>query len=486
MDGSVKTDRLRFSPVFAGFFPVHNLFTLLFSDQAYPIIQTRRAVQTHRTFALQLAAIVFLALALLPPTTGYADNCRYDPIAITQPAADKITELRILGNDFPALHGLTDAVRECNKPVSFKTELTQNYRELQIPSLQSKPAAFDVVLTGNNAVVPLLNEALIRPLDSLIDQYAPDLPKRHKILFNGQTMAIALLANSQHLFVRDDLLAPYRYKNTLAFEEMIKLCKQLKDAGILDYPLAASFKSGWDLGLQFIEHYLAAGGEFAPIKKQAPGIQSESLDLDAGITALQRLKQMTECMNPDYLSHGSNEVQALWQGGQSAIAQLWGSRADSVLNSDDSLAIVKQHTQLMGAPIVADKSNAETTNTRPVATLWWVGFAIPANLPDERASHAFTSMLKGAMSPYLQQQHAAQTVWLSDAYEATPSAKGVQQVITSGAPAYPSNPYIGLYHQAAGQIVADFLLGRQSDTDTIKAIMAQVEASAFEKGLLSD
>lgn len=387
------------------------------------------------------------------------------------PVNTKTSELNILGNDFPALHGLTDAVAKCNGKVKINTEHTQNYRELQLPALSSRPANFDIVLTGNNAIVPLLNEGLLQPLDKLIEQYAPQLPIRNRVTFDGKTMAIAAFANAQHLYLREDLLQAVGARIPETFAGMMSLCKRLQQQSVLSYPLAASFKVGWDIGLEFINHYLAIGGD-----------TSASVNNKAGLTALQNLQDMASCMNPDYLSQGNNEIQSIWQSGEAAIAFLWGSRASTILDSTDSLAVVRTHTLLTGAPLVAKVDNADSL--QPASTLWWVGFAIPQNLPSERAAAGFTAMLQGLYSSYLLEQYNDDAVWLLDEYSPNHSTQGIKAVVDASAPAYPSDVLIGLLHHAAGEQVPAFLQGRLNAEETLQAIDAWVATSAREKGLI--
>ena len=259
------------------------------------------------------------------------------------------------------------------------------------------------------------------------------------------------------------------------FAEMIELCEKLKQQTDIRYPLVASFKAGWDLGLEFINHYLATGGSFNRHN-------SSSINNAAGLAALANLDAMTNCMNPDYLSQGTNEIQSIWQSGDAAIAFLWGSRASSILDSSDTLPIVRNHTVLTGAPLVATAGVADSLQA--ASTLWWVGFAVPNNLSEERAAAGFTTMLQGLYSPHLLQQYNDEAVWLLDEYNPGDSALGTQQVVKAGAPAYPSDVLIGLLHHAAGEQIPAFLQGRLNAEATLQAIDAWVATSAREKGFI--
>ncbi len=426
-------------------------------------------------FFAGLFSLILIAVLLFAPaqTSHAATNNKCDHHQIDHITLPADTELKILGNDFPALHGLTKAVEHCSDKYKISAELTQSYRELQLPALQSSPANFDIVLTGNNAIVPLMNEGLLQPLDKLIEQYAPNLPKSNRVTFNGKTMAIAALANAQHMYVREDMLNSVNAAPPVTLTDVISLCGKLQDETGLRYPLVASFKAGWDLGLEFINHYLATGGNFT----EGNGA---SVNNPAGLDALNNLKAMTACMNPDYLSQGTNEIQALWQSGNAAIAFLWGSRAGSILNSTDTLPIVRSQTRLLNAPLIQAADNPESL--KPASTLWWVGFAIPQNLTQDRAAAGFVAMLRGLYSGYLLENHKEDAVWLLEDFKPDSSATGVQQVVDGGAPAYPSDVFIGLLHHAAGEQIPAFFQGRLNAEQTLQAIDAWVATSAKEKG----
>ncbi len=434
----------------------------------YPVAPERRVLAQVQV-VIVCCSVHFQALAA-ESSTHSSIECNPE-VAIVH--ATDVQEVNILGNDFPALHGLTESITNCNDKQRITANLTQSYRDLQLPALTANPAKYDVVFTGNNAIVPLLNDGLLQPLDDLIEKYFPQLDKRNRVTFDGQTFAIAFLVNSQHLFVRNDLLNSIDAAIPESFSQMIAVCEQLKKRPDSPYPLLAAFKSGWDLGLEFINHYLAAGGTVAG-----------EVNNDAGRRSLANLKAMSQCMHPDFLSRGINDVQAEWQAGNAAIAFLWGSRASSILDSTDTLPAVKEHTLLAGAPTVGTSETVSTS--KAAATLWWVGFAIPKNLPKQRAEAGFLATLKGMMSEHLLANYNDESVWLRKDYLPSTHATGVQQVLAADAPAYPSNATIGLLHQAAGQEISAFLQGKRSASDTLEAIDAWVAASAKEQGLIKD
>ena len=386
-------------------------------------------------------------------------------------------DLRILANDFPALHALTDSMQACAPDnINIVAEHTREYRQLQIPALQQSPSAFDVVMTGNNAIVPLLNDGLLQPLDDLLDKFAPNLPATQKVRFNGQTMAVALLANAQHLFYRQDLLQKAGLKPPETIEELLSACTVLKEAGV-EHPFAASFKAGWDLGLEFINFYIGNGGGFTSNDTNS-GSTLIAIDTNVAKKALHNMKSLTSCMTPDFLSRGINEVQASWQGGNHAIATLWGSRATAILDDTTTLEQVRQSTVLGGGL----KTNADTDDSTGVAsTLWWVGFALPKTVSKEHAEAAMKLMFDKTMTHVID-NHSNKAVWLINGYQPDQNAVGVSNTVKDKATAYPSNATINLLHEAAGQELTDFLKGKESADVALQDLLASYRSKAAAAG----
>lgn len=272
--------------------------------------------QGKLALAAALTSLIFGSLNL---QSTFAADIPVDCGFAAARGGNREQEVRILGNDFPALHGLIAAVAHCNGKQPISAELTQSYRDLQLPALSANPAGFDVVITGNNAIVPLLNDGLLQPLDHLIEKHIPQLSVRNRVTFDSQTMAIAFLVNSQHLYARKDVLNSIDSGIPTTFSQMISVCEQLQKQTDTPYPLIAAFEAGWDLGLEFINHYLAEGGS-----------HENSVNNTAGTRALANLKAMSRCMHPDFLSRGINDIQAEWQAGNAALA-FYGDRVHDLL-----------------------------------------------------------------------------------------------------------------------------------------------------------
>ena len=109
--------------------------------------------------------------------------------------------VRILSNDFPALHAIADGALTCaSDTVEVTTNQTEEHKNIQVPALTTNPATYTVAVVATNSLVPLLNDDLVRPLDEYVEKWGQQLQDSQLIRVNGRIMAVAFMANAQHLF----------------------------------------------------------------------------------------------------------------------------------------------------------------------------------------------------------------------------------------------------------------------------------------------
>ena len=381
--------------------------------------------------------------------------------------------IRILGNEFAAIQTLVAGVRECEGDgVTVAANLTTEHRNLQVAALTANPAEYTSAIVANSSIVPLLSAGLIRPLDDLVAAHGQGLNRNQLVTIDGRVMAIAFMANAQHLFYRSDILAQAGVTEAPdTYEEVLAAAEAIRAAGIMQYPVALNTKTGWNLGEEFVNMHLGMGGSFF-----APGSAQPAINNATGVATLEMLRQLVGYSNPDYLTFDSNATQALWESGQVALATLWGSRAGGILDAEGSTPEVVSATMLAGAPMVGGGST-------PASTLWWDGFTIAANVSDAEAEATFRAFLH-AMAPERIAAASDQAVWLAPGYAPTPAATGVFATAQGGAAPYPMEPYMGLMHTALGDNLAEFLQGQESAEQALADVEAAYVTAARAAGFL--
>lgn len=378
----------------------------------------------------------------------------------------------VLANDFPAVKAITAKAAECaGGGVSVTANHNKDHRTLHVQALTPNPAEYTSVLVANSSIVPLLNANLLRPLDDLVAKYGQHLGKNQLITIDGKIMAVAFMANAQHLFVREDILAKINKPTPKTWEEVVETAQAIRDAGILEHPFALLSKSDWNLGEEFVNMYTGHGGDFFK-----PGTAEPSINNAKGVATLNMLKDLVALSNPDFLTYNTATVVPIWKSGGLAIAQLWGSSGGELLSGEGAESGVAENTVLASAPTVAGGST-------PSSTLWWDGFVIAKNISDEDAEATFRAMMHGLSDDMIKANNDS-AVWLMKSYTPGKSSAGVFETASNGAKPYPMLPYMGLLHQALFEELSDFLQGSESAEKTLRDIEAAYTAAAREAGYL--
>jgi ABC-type glycerol-3-phosphate transport system substrate-binding protein len=380
----------------------------------------------------------------------------------------------MLGNDFPALHAVYSAAEECaGGGVTVTKNHNKDFKNLMVPALSANPAEYSVVTVANATLVSLMNNDLVRPLDALVAKHGSSLNKSQLVTVNGEVMAVAFIANAQHLFYRSDILDQVGLSadDVQTYEQVLAAAESIRAAGIMEYPVALNTKAGWNLGEEFVNMYLGTGADMFK-----PGTAQVSINNAAGVASLNMLKELVSYSHPDFLTFDSNATQAMWEGGKLALATMWGTRTVGVLDDEGSTEQVVMNTNFASAPSFNGSSI-------PASSLWWDGFVIAKNVSDADAEASFIAMMNGISTEMVQANNDAAT-WLIKGYVPSKGASGVAATVMNGASPYPMLPFMGALHGAAGSELSDFLQGNESAEQTLADMEAAYNVAAKEKGFL--
>jgi ABC-type glycerol-3-phosphate transport system substrate-binding protein len=386
-------------------------------------------------------------------------------------ACEISSRVSIVGNEFPAIHAVADGAKECTG-AEVSANLTADHQKINVAGMQGNPAEYTTAIIANSSIVALMNEDVIRPIDDLVAKHGQDLLPNQLITINDEVMAVAFMANAQHLVYRSDILEQAGVAPPKTYEEMLAGAKVIRDKGLLDYPLGGAYKAGWNLAQEFTNMYIGHGGEFFKAGTAEPSINNAK-----GVAALEMLKDLSAYMNPDFLTHDSNATSAEWKAGNVAMMNMWGSRMEPLKDPAQSTAQVVETTTL-GAPMTVGGGSI------PATTLWWDGWTVAKNVPDAEAEATFLAMMNGISPDRLDEEMSLLAVWLIDGYKPTPAATGVFAAANMNATPYPMLPYQGLMHTALGAEIVDFMQGKESASQALADVEAAYTAAAKEKGFL--
>ena len=378
----------------------------------------------------------------------------------------------IVGNEFPAIQAVGSAAAECaGGGVEVTKNLTADHQKINVQGMTGNPAEYTTAIVANSSILALMTDDVIRPLNDLVAKHGQDIQKHQLVTVGGKIMAVAFMANAQHLVFRADVLAEAGLTPPTTYEEMLAAAEVIRSTGLMKNPVGGAYAAGWNLAEEFVNMYIGHGGEFFE-----PGTAKVSINNQAGVDALNVMKSLSDYMNPDFLTHDSNATSAEWKAGNVAIMNMWGSRVGP-LQSDEVDAQVASNTDIAGPMTVGGGSI-------PASTLWWDGWTIAKNISDEDAEATFLAMKHAIRPEMLNDETALLAVWLIEGYEPTVASRGVVAAAQMGAKPYPMVAYQGLLHSALGAEIVDFMMGKEDAATALADTEAAYTAAATEKGYL--
>ena len=386
-------------------------------------------------------------------------------------ACDIGARVSIVGNEFPAIQTIGSNAQECSGG-EVSTNLTADHQKINVAGMSGNPAEYTSAIIANSSIVALMNEDVIRPIDDLIAKHGQGLKKNQLITINGKVMAVAFMANAQHLVYRADVLEKAGVEAPKTYEDMLAAAKKIKDMGLMDNPVGGAYKAGWNLAQEFNNMFLGYGGSHFEEGSAKPTVNSE-----AGVKALEMMKALSEYMNPDFLTHDSNATNAEYRAGNVALMNMWGSRAATLTTADGVPQEVIDGFAIAGPMTVGGGST-------PASTLWWDGWTVAKNVSDAEAEATFVALTHAIRPDMLNEETSPLAVWLIDGYEPTDKAVGVFAAAQASTTPYPMLPYMGLMHTALGAELSDFMQGKESAEQALADVEAAYTAAAKEKGFL--
>ncbi len=381
--------------------------------------------------------------------------------------------ISIVGNEFPAIQTVGSNAEECaSGSVEVAKNLTSEHQSINVAGLAGNPSEYTSAIIANSSIVALMNEDVIQPLNDLVAAYGQDLNDTQLIRIGDDIMAVAFMANAQHLMYRKDILEQIGVEPPKTYEEMLAAAAMIREQGIMDNPIGGAYAAGWNLAQEFNNMFIGFGGTHFKSGSAEPNVNSEE-----GIRALEMMKALTAYMNPDFLTHDSNATNAEYRAGNVALLNMWGSRAATQTTTDGVTEEVRNGHAIAGPMTVGG-------GTIPASTLWWDGWTVGKNISDEDARATFQALTYAIRPEMLNEETSPLAVWLIDGYEPTDAAIGVFEAARMGTTPYPMLPYMGLMHTALGNELADFLQGKESAEQALADVEAAYRTAATEKGFL--
>ena len=374
-------------------------------------------------------------------------------------------EITGMTSTFPAYVAIRDAMEACP---NVSIELDLEVRTKAAPAIAANPSLYDIVSVHNDTIVQFLNAGTLRPLDDLVEQYGGTLNDNQLIRINGEIMAIALFVNVKNFMYREDIFADLGLEPPRTYDDMLAAAEAVREAGVVEFPMAMTYKGDWNLAAAFNDLFAANGGEFVD-EENRPLFNSE-----AGLKSLETLARTAEYLDPEYLVSDSTTVQQQLQQGKTAMAILWASRAAAM---DDPL-----ESEVVGK-IAGSAAPLVDEDGLPAAMLYWDGLAIAANISDAEAEKAFR-VIVDTLDEDMVRENSDAAIWIAKGYEPARMAQAAIDTIGNGVVSSPSTSWKGLAISAAEKTIPSFLIGDRTAEQTLVAMEEDYLVAAREAGLV--
>ena len=413
---------------------------------------------------MRLFVIALLAAAMMVmPQTAFA-GCEINATG----------EVNIISSQFPVLEVLSKAMRNCaRKDLTITYDfLPRKHSEADkaLALAFSEGTVYDLIQVANGSITVPQASGQLLILNDLVEKYRAQYSIENATLikFGNDIMAIAFQVNAQHFFYRKDLMAKHHLPVPKTFADVLAAAEILKKDASIPYPLGGTYRTGWNLALEFINIYLAMGA-----KLFEPGTARVAFDSQKGVQTLELMKKLMAYMPPNALLADATMVMQQFQQGQIAMANLWASRAAKMDDRTESKVVGL--IEFAAAPAVFEGGP-------PATTLWWDGYVLPKNM-DGDSDLAFQIMMEGLKEEVVKKNNDV-ALWLRSAYKPGPFAAGVVACLEGGAPSYPMQAQVTLAHTAIGNHIDSFLRGTDSARQALSAAKKEYTKLAKEMGYI--
>ena len=151
-------------------------------------------------------------------------------IIVMQQGGDKgpAGRVSIVGNEFPAIHSVANKAQTYGDgAIEVKANLTADHQKINVDGMQGNPAEYTTAIIANSSLVALMNEDVVRPMNDLVAKHG-GINDNQKITIDGDIMAIAFMANAQHLIYRADILEQVGAEVPTSYEEMLEVAEKVR------------------------------------------------------------------------------------------------------------------------------------------------------------------------------------------------------------------------------------------------------------------
>ena len=224
------------------------------------------------------------------------------------------------------------AMQECRNIVVEQ----DNEKQKQLSfHLKNSPNKYSIATADTLSILPLIEGKHIRPLDDLVQLYGENLNNMQLIRYEGKIMAIAITANTQHFMYRQDIFDELDIDEPQTYNDVLLAAKKITKKKGYTFPLGGAYKTGWHVGLEFVNIYLSLDGELWD-EEGLPTVNNGTAR-----KTLSLMQRLGKYMGDDYLKNDDVDTINKLQKNQAVMAHLWVSYAEATDDLEKSKVVGK-------------------------------------------------------------------------------------------------------------------------------------------------
>jgi sorbitol/mannitol transport system substrate-binding protein len=290
--------------------------------------------------AIALAATAVFALASCSAGTR-TENANATQVSCDYSAPDGNTTVNVLAYNSSAIDPFTDTmVSSCttenvtlkHDPIDFGGQVTKT-----TATLAGDTGTYDIVETYGFVIPALADAGKLLPLDDLFDKYADDYglnkisaSMREGMSYDGSLYALPMQAQMFVMAYRTDVFADLDLEVPTTFDEMIAAASVIRDAGVMENPIALPWLATSDVTTSFQATMNSLDADFVDADGQV------TLDTPEGKEAVEALLALKPFMDPQVTTFDQPKVQQQMFNGTAAMSIMFSGRMSDLVDSNNS------------------------------------------------------------------------------------------------------------------------------------------------------
>ncbi len=291
---------------------------------------------------LALAAVGIVALTSCGAGTR-TDNENATTVSCDYTAPEGKTTVNVLAYNSSAIDPFTDTmVSSCSTddvtlkhdPIDFGGQVTKT-----TATLAGETGTYDIIETYGFVIPGLADDGKLVPLNDLYEKYADDYglddiseSMREGMSYDGELYALPMQAQMYVMAYRTDVFEDLGLEVPTTFDEMIEAAEAIKQAGVMDYPIALPWLATSDVSTSFQAAMNSLDADFVNPDGEV------TLDGPEAKQAVEAMLSLKPYMDPQVTTFDQPKVQQQMFNGTAAMSIMFSGRMiDLTMESNTKL-----------------------------------------------------------------------------------------------------------------------------------------------------